>query len=66
MGIRTLNEIKSGGASLKRIYLHPGQVFEIDGTDENGKKSQLLCSELVTLDTELNIRHGSSPPIQNL
>lgn len=55
-----LRAIKAAGAEIVARKLNCARVFEMDAVNEDWERACLTCANIVTVDTELKIRHGSA------
>lgn len=56
-----VDDIVASGVDVYVSALHPYHKFNMAVANEEGSPSQLVCFEVVSMNTVLLIRHGSAP-----
>lgn len=66
MDSNLLEKLNASGASLQVEELPRPRTFILAASLPNGKKAEISCKKIATIDTELNIRHGTALILRNL
>lgn len=66
MDTRTLREMEETGADITVQELNCPRVFKMSTTLANGEHACLTCKSMVSVDTELKIRHGAALGLRNI
>lgn len=59
LGKETLSRVSESGGEFKMEYLPKPRIFIMAAHDRTGAKSELKCTQVATMDTDVHIIHGT-------